>query len=111
LGDGADGVFGDVELVVRRTPLAGQAIVEWGAGDAAGGDHVRGPVTRAAEAYLKAYVECHPGLGIAVVIASVASDPNRRNDFERAVKMAFWEALSHAGLPVPQIFAAPDDGA
>ena len=104
LGRGNSGVFGHVELSLQAVPKPGQYSVQWQVKGNGYADDAHGRVEKAAGEYLRKYVTGHPECGFLVTITEVTSDPERRNDYERATELALRLALEEMGLPFPQIF-------
>jgi hypothetical protein len=107
LGYGPGGVFGHVALVLKRMSMPGEVSVEW-AVEGTIPEEARRQVEQAALAYLSGYRAVH-SIPLRAMIIHVDSDPERRNDYERAVKLAMHAALQEMSLPVPQIYTAPED--
>jgi hypothetical protein len=107
LGFGPGGTFGHVELVLHRMPLPGEVTVDWRVKGAIT-DDARQEVELATIRFLQAYVT-HRSILLHVTVTEVRSDPVRRNGYERAVTLALYAALRDMALPVPQLYAAPDD--
>lgn len=60
--------------------------------------------------YLRAHLKIHnDGYGLQVSVESVIVDPDRENDYERCAAWAMRKALEVLGLPVPPIYAPPDE--
>lgn len=105
LGYGKEGVFGHVALFIQFVPEPGFCVVEWRVNSCNFASDARDLVEKATGEYLHKYIAGHPELGLRVAIIDVVSDEIRRNDYERAVNLAFRSALEDIGLPTPQIFS------
>ena len=104
LGYGNKGVFGHVALLIQFVPEPGFCAVEWRVGNRDLAADARDLVGKATGEYLSKYLAGHPECGLRVAIVDVLYDDLRRNDYERAVNLAFRSALEDIGLPAPQIF-------
>jgi hypothetical protein len=108
LGRGPSGRGGDVELRLTVTPDVGVAGVVWSAGelsDATAMPRLLGYLDQ----YLRAHLKIHGNsYGLQVSVESVIIDPERENDYERCAAWAMRKALQELGLPVPPIYAPPD---
>ena len=61
------------------------------------------------ERRLGAYVAHYPVGAIRAEVHNASWMPDRINEPERAVAVALHKAYENAGLPVPMIFAPPND--
>ncbi len=109
LGQGASGTAGHVELALQTLPTPGEFSVQWRVAEANFAADARQRIEEYARSYLKNYLADEPQFGLEVSIVAVTSDAIRHNDYERAVYWALHGALEEAQLPVPQIFAAPEE--
>lgn len=105
LGKGPEGTFGYVGLRLFKTGSG--VAVEWAAGVEVPLD-VQSRVMNFAEQYLADYLN-ERDFGLRAVILTVLTDPVRRNDYERAVWLAIHGAIVRLGLPVPLLYAPPDE--
>lgn len=105
LGRGPSGMFGHVELLLQTVSNLGQCSVQWQVRSNQYALDAREQVERAVSEYLSKYVRVYPEYSFHAVITEVTSDPERRNDYARAVNLALREALEGLGLPVSRIFS------
>ncbi len=109
LGHGADGTAGHVELLLQTLPNPGRFSVEWRVTGNNFAADARERIENAASSYLQGYLAVHSEFGLSVAVLAVTSDESRQNDYERAIYWAMHSALQEAKLPLPQIYAAPDE--
>ena len=97
-------MFGHVELLLQTVSNLGQCSVQWHVKSNNHATYAQEQVERAVGEYLSKYVRVHPEYGFHAIITEVTSDPERRNDYARAVNLALREALEGLDFPVPQIY-------
>ena len=107
LGQGPTGTAGYLDLTLQQMPLPGEVFVHWEVPHPVP-EEVRYRIEQKALSLLRFHCNLHLIL-LGAIITEVRTDPVRQNDYERAVWWAIHSALRGMELPLPQIFAAPED--
>jgi hypothetical protein len=107
LGHGATGSFGHVEFRLALVQGAPICTVTSECADlrAAAVQEVQAE----AQSYITGYLKLNPSVGgLAVAILDVRLDDTRRNDLQRATRMALHKGLIDLDLPPPPLYEPPD---
>lgn len=101
LGFGREGTFGSIEL---RVSYASTIKIEWDVSIKIDGEF-KVKISECILGWLSDYDQ--KGIVLEVAVLKVKIDPVRKNDFERAVSLAFYDALPKLGIQTPQVYASP----
>jgi hypothetical protein len=109
LGVGENATGGDLEIELRWFPGAVVGVtVEWLTSSDAVPREARRRMVSYIEHYLEGYLALHPVGSIHVTVVSAGWFTDRRNEPQRAARIALHLAIVDAKLPPPLLYAPPD---